>query len=222
MGQWRTCASGLELGGGTERTMVKVGNPNSVAATTPSGQAAGDNATPTSPTSPGGTSGSPVSPHAHDSFEVPKAPTYVTIGGFGREQLQVIADGADPPQQGQWIFKSEVGPTQAMLDSILNGTGNVTIDETTTGWVFGLFAKECPGFKQAIEKDLRHLARTPMGREMLSEITSHENKVVIRPSTSGQGGLVKPDSESNARRSSSGPGSGSGLDPPSFDPGPAP
>ncbi len=209
-GQWRICTSGPHLAGGTERTMVKVGNPNIVAGTTPRSQVSGDSATPSNPTSTGASGGPPVSPHANDSFEAPKTPTYVTVGGFGREQLQVIADGAKPPEQGQWIFKSEVGPTQAMLDSIINGTGNVSIDETTTGWIFGLFAKECPGFKQAIEKDLRHLARTPMGREMLNDITSHENKVVIRPTTSGKGGLVKPDSESKARRSGSGPGVGSG------------
>ncbi|MEC9464432.1 MAG: M91 family zinc metallopeptidase [Myxococcota bacterium] len=151
--------------------------------------------------------GPPQVPHDRDSYV---APTYVTVAGFGNEQLTVIADGADPPSQGQWIFKSEVAPTQAMLEGILNGTGNVCIDETTEGWLFGLFAKECPGFKGAIEKDLRYLARTPLGRQLLQEITNRDQKVVIRPTTSDKGGLVKPDSESKARKAGQTPGAGSG------------
>ena len=137
------------------------------------------------------------------------APTYVMTSGFGKEQLRVIPDGAKAPESGQWIYKSEVSKTQAMLDGIMEGSGSLSIKETTKGWLFGLFSKEVTGFKARLEGDLRQLARTPLGRELLKDITSHSQKVVIRPTTGGA--LVEPESESGARKSSAGPGGGSGA-----------
>ena len=187
--------------------MVKIGGLSGVGVNTPLGNVSDASSAPSTSDAPITRSSPPPGPHARDTFV---APQYVTVGGFGHEQLSVIADGAEPPSTGQWIFKSDVAPTQAMIDGILNGTGSVSIDETTEGRLFGLFSKECPGFKAAIEKDLRQLARTPMGRQLLAEITSHDQKVVIRPTNSDKGGLVKPDSESKARKTGTAPGVGSG------------
>jgi len=136
---------------------------------------------------------------------------YVATGGFGDEQLTVIEDGAKLPTQGQWILKSEVSSTQAMIESIVAGNGNVSIEETTEPWLFGLFYKTCPGFKEEIKKDLLKLVRTSMGRNLLKDIMEHDKPVVIRPTMSNQGGLVKPSDESNARRTHDQSGVGSGA-----------
>ncbi len=145
-------------------------------------------------------------PGAADSY---RPPTYVMTSGFGATQLRVIPDGASPPSQGEWIYKSEVDATQAMIQNILDGKGSVSVSETTPGWIFGLFAKDVPGFRSHVENDLRMLARTSIGRALINEISQHKHKVIIRPTTGGA--MVKPDDEGAARKSPDGFGKGSGA-----------
>jgi hypothetical protein len=148
---------------------------------------------------------------ANDTFERTGRAQYQSTGGFGEEQIQVIADGAPQPLRGEWIYASEVKPAQALVEAILNGDTSLSVEETTQPWFCGLFFKRCPGFRDAIRADLLKLSRSPVGRSLLREITEHAKPVVIRPTTSTKGGLVEPLNENKARRSPRKPGEGSGC-----------
>lgn len=164
----------------------------------------------------------PFSADRLDAPKRPKVPSYICTGAFGEhDQLSVIPEGVTPPQGGQWIAQKDLQPTLELLDNIMAGRTAVTVDDNTKPafmeWILPksiaefigkIFSRNCPGFRESIQKDLKQLARTPMGRELLRELTSSEFPVVIRPTT-GSGGIVKPDSESRARRQGNTPSGGS-------------
>ena len=147
---------------------------------------------------------------ANDTFERVGRPQYRTTNGFGQEQLQVIANGAPQPIRGEWIYASDVESAKALVESILNGDTSLSVEETTQPWFCGLFFKRCPGFREAIRKDLLKLSRSSIGRKLLKEIAENPKPVVIRPTTSTKGGLVEPLNENKARRTPHKDGSGSG------------
>ncbi len=156
----------------------------------------------------------------------PKVPTYITTHLFGgKAQLQVIPEGVKPPSSGQWIAQKDVQPTLELIDNMMTGQSTVSVEESTKptflDWLLPkavsdligkIFSRNCPGFKENIKEDLLHLARTPMGRELLKEITNNPFPVVIRP-TMGSGGIVKPEDSNRARRerNSPHPSKGSGA-----------
>jgi len=147
---------------------------------------------------------------ANDSFERTARPVHQSTNGFGAEQLTVISDGARRPMKGEWIYQSEVKPALELVEDILSGNTSLHVEEMTEPWLCGLIFRRCPGFKEAIEADLRKLSRSPIGRKLLLEIANHPSEVVIRPTTSKGGGLVKPKSETKARRGRTKAGEGSG------------
>jgi len=173
-----------------------------------------------SASSSAGTAGA-ANPFASDGMDAPikpKIPTYICTGQFGgKEQLQVVPEGVKPPSNGQWIAQKDVEPTLELIDNIMTGKSTMSVEDSTkpsfldwllpkvvSDFIGSIFSRNCPGFKENIKSDLLHLARTPMGRELLKEITDNPFPVVIRP-TMGSGGVVKPDDENRARREKNSP-----------------
>ena len=135
----------------------------------------------------------------------------------GKEQLRIIPEGVRPPSSGQWIAQKDVEPTLELIDNIMTGKSTVSVEESTkpsfldwllpkvvSDFIGSIFSRNCPGFKENMKQDLLHIARTPIGRELLQELTSGPFPVVIRP-TMGSGGIVKPDDENRARRERNSP-----------------
>ena len=137
---------------------------------------------------------------------------------FGdRNPLRVIPHGAKTPSTGQWILADELEPTRELLENIMAGRKTLRVSELTQPSLLPgilpkkiargmgrFFSRECSGFRQSIYEDIKLLARTPLGRELLRELSESEHSVVIRP-TLGDGGRVKFDRDQNARRTKTKP-----------------
>ena len=160
------------------------------------------------------TSLAPTRPLGHPDRDVYSTPWPRGIDStpdFGEKDLKVVPDGAQAPSYGEWIYHSEIQTTLDLLNRVESGDTSLRIEGTTQSFLGGLFGRRFPHFKEGILRDLRLLCRTPLGRRLLNEITTHPFSVVIRPTTSKDGGWVKPRSESRARRSVKGQrGTGTG------------